>query len=301
MLLITDHLAASAEFVLHRALHLGLRPWTPAARRADGADEHPRRQQPQGRGAAVVLVSLARGLAHWRAIAARSGVSLARHLEAGSLAFVDGLAISAYAGQGGGGGGGEVGGEAGCTRCPPLFSRDGGDAAPTLRGLYDVIQRALPPVGGSSAAETEPPRPAPVVIIDDITLLSSIGVADAAVARFIRALRALCRRRAAGLIIRAHAAAAARQHAEAMPFGSDVLRALIECSHRHVEVRPLASGRSGAISGEVAVHRGGLGIGSGGDDDDGAGGKMGRGTAVHYRLDGSGAVFFQKGMSAGIL
>jgi len=297
LLLITDHLAASAEFVLHRTLHLGLK--TLAALPDVENVQLQLRLQPR-----VLLVYLSRDLAHWRAIASKSGVNLTPHLRAGSLAFVDCLAISAY----GNAANAKQDDEAGCTRCPPLFLVGGAgvESGPSLKGLYDVIQKALlaGPVNNENENENgdedeaEPSASAPVVIFDDITVLSFIGISDTAITRFIRALRALCRRRSAGLIVRAHAAAAQR-NAESMPFASDTLRALINSSHRHVEVRPLASGRSGAISGEVAVHFGGLGVDNGDDID--AGGKMGRATAVHYRLSDSGATFFQKGTSVGIL
>jgi hypothetical protein len=287
LLLITDHLAASAEFVLHRALHSCLR--TRALADSDAANTVQR----------VVLVSLSRDLVHWRAIASKAGVNLGQHLKAGSLAFVDGLAISAYTS---GTQQNDRADEVGCTRCPPLFLVDGvKKSEPSLKGLYDVIQKALLPtrVDNETDHSAAAAGAATIVMIDDITLLSFIGISDTAITRFIRALRALCRRHSAGLIIRAHASAAPVPHnaESSIPFGSGILRALVESSYRHVEVRPLASGRSGAISGEVAVHLGGLGSGDGGVE----GGRLGRGTAVHYRLNDSGATFFQKGMSAGIL
>jgi hypothetical protein len=158
--------------------------------------------------------------------------------------------------------------EVGCTRCPPLFLVDGVKFEPSLKGLYDVIQKALlPPLVDNN--ETDPSAAAAaaetIAVIDDIMLLFFVGISDTAITRFIRALRALCRHHVVGLIICAHAAAPVPHNAESsIPFGSGILRALIESSYWHAEVRPLANGRSGAISGKVAVHLGGLGSGDGG-------------------------------------
>ncbi|KAF8576864.1 hypothetical protein K439DRAFT_1418643 [Ramaria rubella] len=265
LLLITDHLAAPADFILHRALALHLKHSNPKYQRHR-----------------AVLVSLASDFGHWRAIAAKSNVNLQQHMKAGSLAYVDGLSLSAYRlptttpiKEGGG-----------YFICPPLFSAS--ISEPSLKGLYNVIAQSL--------WDTEAGVAEQIVILDDITLLEHIGAPIIIVTRFIRAIRVLCHRRSAALVIRAHASPSFNFGGETgMPFDSDLLRALVDACQVHVEVRPLASGRSGAVSGEIAVHKGGLATsGEGGEG-------RGRRAAVQYRLGDGGAVFFQRGMGAGVL
>lgn len=255
LLLITDHLASPADFILHRTLSIHLK---------------------ELKNERVVLVSLTEGFDHWKAIAAKSNVNLSQHLASKSLVFIDGLLLSAYRIP--------HSDSESCDSltCPPLLNSND----QSLRELYDLIAKSLPtylPNDHESASRR-------TIIIDDISILELMGAHAVALTRFVRALRALCLANCASLIIRAHASASSEP---GISLDSDLLRCLLDSCHVHIEVRPLASGRSGAISGEVAIHKGGLSL----DDQIVA---M-RSSAMQYRLTDSGAVFFQKGMDASVL
>ena len=124
-----------------------------------------------------------------------------------------------------------------------------------LRAAFDRIQDLLsskPKKLGST-----------LFIVDDISTLDWIGIPLADVQNFIRALRALCLKVTPGLItyfvlfqctsfqnketlvIRHHLVSPSREH-------DDLFRLLLQICTHHLEVRPLSSGRSGTVTGEVS-------------------------------------------------
>jgi Elongation complex protein 6 len=267
-LLITDHLASPADFILHRALALQLKP-------VNSNSHRPR----------VILVSVASDFAHWCAIASKSNINLKQHMTAGSLTYIDGLSLSVYQSP-------KLPDshnvdKDGYLRCPPLFAAGNGESS--LKALYDIIARLLRYNSDDTISQNM------MIIMDDITLLELIGVPSITITRFIRAARALCCRHTSALVIRAHCSPSPSAEL-GMPFDSDLLRVLVDVCHAHIEVRPLASGRSGAVSGEIAVQTGGLTL----NGPEGEAG-MGRKGSIQYRLNDGGVVYFQKGMGAGVL
>jgi len=97
---------------------------------------------------------------------------------------------------------------------------------------------------------------------------------------------------------KANATLLIRQHvltpSTAQPMLDDLFRALHHMCTYHMDVLPLSSGRSGAVSGQVALHagpgtlRGGVKL-------------LGRSSALQYKLTDAGAVFFERGTGAGVL
>jgi len=176
---------------------------------------------------------------------------------------------------------------------PPL---DRGQEEASLQALYNAIAHFLQ---HTSIPDTlhDSPASRTLIILDDITLLSYLGYPADSLVRFLRALRSLCTRPASAstLLIRAHASPSPiSTESTPYPYDEEVLRHLLEVCQTHVEVRPLGSGKSGAVSGEVAVHQGGAAtqeVPKG----------LGRNFGVQYRLGENGASFFRKGMSAGVL
>ncbi|KZT65043.1 hypothetical protein DAEQUDRAFT_814575 [Daedalea quercina L-15889] len=149
----------------------------------------------------------------------------------------------------------------------------------TLRPLYDVLHANL-----TAAAADEGHA---LVILDDVSSLEWIGFSTADLSRFLRALSALCRKSNAALVIRHHIVTPGDP--------DDLLRHLLQLASHHVDVRPLSSGRSGAVSGEIALHAGAC-------CPPASQVKMiPRSTALQYRLTDAGATFFNKGTSAGVL
>jgi hypothetical protein len=125
-----------------------------------------------------------------------------------------------------------------------------------------------------------------LVILDDITSLEWLGVSLLDLSRFARALRTLCVKMDAALVV--------RHHIVTLPEPDALLQHLLQLCTYHIEVRPLASGRSGAVSGEICVH-----LGPGVKDTNEH--VIPRTSALQYRLTESSAVFFDKGTSTGVL
>jgi len=125
-----------------------------------------------------------------------------------------------------------------------------------------------------------------MVILDDISSLEWTGVSSLDLIRFIRALRSLCLKSNASLIIRHHVVTPTEP--------DDLLRQLLQICTYHMDVRPLSSGRSGAVSGEIALH-----AGPSVDFPDFV--LIPRSAAVQYRLTDTGAVFFGRGTGGGVL
>ncbi|KAL4078303.1 hypothetical protein V8B97DRAFT_1251666 [Scleroderma yunnanense] len=99
-------------------------------------------------------------------------------------------------------------------------------------------------------------------------------------------LNTLCTKSGSTLVIRHHILNASEP--------DTVFQLLLQLCSYHVEVRPLSSGRSGAVSGEICLHPGP----STGDPNLGS---IPRTTALQYRLTDGGAIFFNKGTSEGVL
>ncbi|KAI0720905.1 hypothetical protein C8Q72DRAFT_788049 [Fomitopsis betulina] len=149
----------------------------------------------------------------------------------------------------------------------------------TLRPLYDVVRTHLQ-TDVADEGHT-------LVILDDVSALEWIGYSVVELSRFLRALSALCRKHKAAFVIRHHIITPGDP--------DDLLRHLLRLASYHVDVRPLSSGRSGTVSGEIALH-------AGASRPPAAPIKLiPRSAAVQYRLTDTGATFFNKGTSASVL
>lgn len=122
--------------------------------------------------------------------------------------------------------------------------------------------------------------------MDDLASLEWLGFPILDLSRFLRALRALCSKTGGTLVICYHIL---------NPSEPDILlQLLLQLCSYHVEVRPLASGRSGAVSGEISLH-------AGPSESDPTIPLTPRKSALQYRLTDGGAIFFNKGTSEGVL
>ncbi|KAF9260377.1 hypothetical protein L218DRAFT_932713 [Marasmius fiardii PR-910] len=165
---------------------------------------------------------------------------------------------------------------------PQLNPDDLNHGAPTLRSVYDQV---------ASLLEGEPGG---MVILDDISSLEWTGHSFEVLIRFCRALRAVCLKTRTTLII--------RHHIVTPDEPDELFRRLRQMCSYHMDVRPLSSGRSGAVSGEIAFHAGPLGSCSHSRPNSESKVKLiPRANALQYRLTDSSVVFFEKGSSRGIL
>ncbi|TFK37565.1 hypothetical protein BDQ12DRAFT_607492 [Crucibulum laeve] len=147
---------------------------------------------------------------------------------------------------------------------------------PNLHSLFNIIQPLLEKSDHGLA----------LVILDDISTLEWIGFSLLDITRFTRALRAACLQIGATLIIRHHIVTPGEP--------DDMFRYLLQICTYRLEVQPLSSGRSGTVSGEIALHSGPGTIVDGQK-------LIPRSLALQYKLTDNGPTFFEKGTSSGVL
>ncbi|KAF9455941.1 hypothetical protein BDZ94DRAFT_1285309 [Collybia nuda] len=199
----------------------------------------------------TIILSVSEEIARWKAIAAKSNVNVSQLLDSKSLTFVDVLSH--------------------------VQPRSDNSAPSSLRPIFDLV---------STNIET---TTAPLlVILDDIATLEWIGFELLDITRFCRALRGMCLKANATLVI--------RHHLVTPDVPDDLFLHLLQICTYHLDVRPLSSGRSGSVSGAVALHVGP----STPLDADGVK-LIPRSSAIQYRLTDTGPVFFDRGTAEGVL
>ncbi|KAJ7207291.1 hypothetical protein B0H12DRAFT_1158977 [Mycena haematopus] len=205
----------------------------------------------------AIVLSVSQGLTRWTAIAAKSNMHLDQKISSGAFIFVDVLERVS----------------------PP----DTDSSAPILRPILDAVISVLEQSNGADV----------LVVVDDLATLDWIGFSVLDITRFCRALAAACRKANATLLIRQHVLTSST----AEPMLDDLFRALHQMCTYHMDVLPLASGRSGAVSGQVKrliayeriwTPQDGVRL-------------LGRRSALQYKLTDTGAVFFERGTGAGVL
>ncbi|GJJ11570.1 hypothetical protein Clacol_005805 [Clathrus columnatus] len=223
----------------------------------------------------ITLISLEREFAQWRAIAAKNNIQLSTFLQNGNMTYIDGLSISASSQASSGKS--DMG--PGYYIAPSIFQDV--DKV-TLHYLYTILETTLQSTRTKSH----------MLIFDSPSILEFLGVPSLEITRFIRAVLSLYRSNSTSSLVLFRGHITSPLTTTTTPFDTPVLRLLVSLAHAHVEVLSLRTGRSGAVSGEVCVHPG---IG------DLVNRQGGRRTAIQYKLTDSGVVFFQKGMSKGVL
>jgi len=208
----------------------------------------------ESKGALNVILSVSEDITKWKTVASKSNVNVSQHQTLGSLDFVNVLDHVQSPG----------------TNC------DARSPMTNFGNLLDIVSASL---------ERSQSKDLPLVILDDLTSLEWIGFPLLDISRFARALRAICQRANATLIIGHHIVTPNEP--------DDLFRHLQQMCDYHVDVRPLQSGRSGSVSGEIALHPGASA--SAGTR------RIIRSSAVQYRLTDSGPVFFSKGTGGGVL
>ncbi|EIW83116.1 hypothetical protein CONPUDRAFT_121514 [Coniophora puteana RWD-64-598 SS2] len=207
------------------------------------------------KGSKVIVLSTSSDLDRWKTLASKSNINLGQLATNGSFIFVDLLNEAVL----------------------PISEPFGNAITRSLRPLYDMVETEL------SVADVDN---RPLVILDDVSSLAWLGFSTLELSRFTRAVWAICRKSNASLVCRYHILDPAEPES--------LFQKLLQLASYHIEVRPLASGRSGAVSGEVCMH---LGPSEPSPDLH----LISRQAAVQYRLTDIGSVFFEKGTSVGVL
>jgi len=206
-----------------------------------------------------VVVSHLQSFSHWNTVAIKltRNVNLAQSLATDSLLFIDAAK-------------------------DPLWSTTTVLSEDIFKPLYDRVEEYLKK--GSPAKEDSPEA---LIIVDDVSVFEWMGSSIEDIKLFLRALMALSRKHNASLVV--------RHHLVTDDGIDDLLCELMQLCVYHVEVRPLSSGRSGAVSGQIAVHRGPWAEFESVDKS------FPRSRATQYRLSDTGAVYFERGTGASVL
>ncbi|KAJ3542778.1 hypothetical protein NMY22_g3387 [Coprinellus aureogranulatus] len=208
--LITDELNAPADFLVYQAVfgYLKELPRGSSSSFSRSKSQDSARTTPEenananANGKAKVLVLTANhDPAKWKSVSSKFGVNLPVHIASGVIRFVDvpSLCSASYLPS-------QIdSGDAGSSH------RDeaSGKAGMGLKNVYDIVASSiLTPKTKTKTPEdedeTEDERPK-LVVLDDVSTLEWIGLASALdIVRFVRALRVLCNKAGATLLLRIH-------------------------------------------------------------------------------------------------
>ncbi|XP_028835663.1 elongator complex protein 6 isoform X2 [Denticeps clupeoides] len=217
----------------------------------------------------------AQSFSHYSAVAQRLGVSLTQAKEKGQLVFYEGL-----------------------KDCLGVLLREGSThESPTLdflrphcsdlKGLYDFVSSSVARVG--DAAGTGPWAP-PVLLVDDLSVLLSLGVSAGAVLDFTHYCKAtICTELQGNMVTLIRCEEEEEEQGDEQ--GSDVLlKGLIHQCSLALQVQGLLTGYCKHIHGEVEVWWRGV-----------ANGMQMQKKVLQYKVHDKGAVFFARGTSSVVL
>ncbi|KAF8337489.1 uncharacterized protein EI90DRAFT_2657739 [Cantharellus anzutake] len=175
-------------------------------------------------GVACILVSTSNDLHHWSAITSRSLKNIQTYIDSKKFTFIDGASIVAteFNIDGASGNG---------------SSRSSGP----LKQIYSRITESINDLVTLGVAGGRPP----ILLLDDMSTLEWIGINQVDILRLYRAVIALCRKHDVSVIV--------LHHTISPDSPSPILIYLLKISHSIMDVVPFASGRSGAVSGEVRL------------------------------------------------
>ena len=126
-----------------------------------------------------------------------------------------------------------------------------------MKSIYEKLSSIFEQSAGTGATSVY----SHFVVLDGITTLSWMGIPLVDITRFLRAVRALCRKVSKSVTVysnraliasKRNASIVVRHHLTSLIL-DDLSRFLISQASVHVEVVPLLSGKSGSVSGEVSL------------------------------------------------
>lgn len=224
-------------------------------------------------GCRVCVLGLVQSFSHYSAVGQRLGVSLPQAREKGQLVFLEGLRGSL-----------DVllqDGPIPDTAQPLGFLRS---PVPELRGLFEFVQSSL-----SSTEEEVAAWGPPVLIVDDLSVLLSLGVSPGAVLDFVHYCRvAVCSRMQGNMVTLVHS--------EEEELGDEdselLLHSLTHQSSLTLQVQGLATGYCRDIHGQMELRWRG-----------GSQGRPGRDQVklFQYKVQDKGVSFFARGTSSAVL
>ncbi|XP_027625103.1 elongator complex protein 6 [Tupaia chinensis] len=217
----------------------------------------------------VCFVALIQSFSHYNIVGQKLGVSLTAARERGQLVFLEGLKSSV-----------DVFFQAQEKTHPLHFLREAN--AGNLQPLYEFVQEALKPVDSGAAAWR-----CPVLLVDDLSVLLSLGVGAVAVLDFVHYCRAtVCSELKGNLVALVH------DNGDAEDQENDILlNGLSHQSHLVLRAEGLATGFCKDVHGQLRI----LWRASQPTA------QRGRSLTFQYKIQDKSVTFFAKGMSPAIL
>ncbi|KAK1332739.1 hypothetical protein QTO34_007422 [Cnephaeus nilssonii] len=217
----------------------------------------------------VCFVALIQSFSHYNIVGQKLGVSLTTARERGQLVFLEGLrsAVDTFF---------RAEGEA----RPLQFLREA--KAGSLQPLYEFVRDALKPVDQGEAAWRRP-----VLLVDDLSVLLSLGVGAVAVLDFIHYCRAcVCGRLQGNIVALVHASGDAEDEESDL-----LLNGLSHQSHLVLRAEGLATGFCRDVHGQLRVLW----------RTPSPPAPRGRSLTFQYKIQDKSVSFFAKGMSPAVL
>ncbi|XP_070247242.1 elongator complex protein 6 isoform X2 [Myotis yumanensis] len=225
----------------------------------------------------VCFVALVQSFSHYNIVGQKLGVSLTTARERGQLVFLEGLrsAVDVFF---------RAEGEA----HPLQFLREA--KAASLQPLYEFVREALEPVDQREAAWKRP-----VLLVDDLSVLLSLGVGAVAVLDFVHYCRACvcCRLRGFRLcLLQGNIVALVHDSGDAEDEESGVLlNGLSHQSHLVLRAEGLATGFCRDVHGQLRVLW----------RTPSPPAQRGRSLTFQYKIQDKSVSFFAKGLSPAVL
>ncbi|XP_053324038.1 elongator complex protein 6 [Spea bombifrons] len=218
-------------------------------------------------GCKVCFVGLAQSFSHYSAVAQKLGVNLQSARDEGQLVFLEGL--RSYTDL--------LFGEKTDPQNPLCFLRDGSD----LKPLYDFVSAALAPSSGQRWK-------CPVLIVDDGSVLLSLGVSAVQVLDFIHYCQAtVCGKNKGNVLCLVHNDSDGEDEENEL-----LVKSLWHRSTLILQAEGLQTGFCKDVHGQLLITRRAL-IRGGGEKD--------RSAVYQYKIQDKNVTFFARGLSAAVL
>ncbi|XP_008702078.1 elongator complex protein 6 isoform X2 [Ursus maritimus] len=218
----------------------------------------------------VCFVALIQSFSHYNIVGQKLGVSLTAARECGQLVFLEGLKSSV-----------DVFFRAQAAPHPLQFLREA-DAG-NLQPLYEFVREALKPVGDGQAAWR-----CPVLLVDDLSVLLSLGLGAVAVLDFVHYCRvAVCWERKGNIVALVHDSGDAEDEENDI-----LLNGLSHQSHLILRAEGLATGFCRDVHGQLRVLW---------RTPSQPAAQRDRSLTYQYKIQDKSVSFFAKGMSPAVL
>ncbi|XP_004449777.2 elongator complex protein 6 [Dasypus novemcinctus] len=218
----------------------------------------------------VCFVALIQSFSHYNIVGQKLGVSLTAARERGQLVFLEGLKSSV-----------DVFFRAQEEPHPLQFLREA--SAQSLQPLYEFVREALKPVDGDEAVWRYP-----VLLVDDLSVLLSLGVGAVAVLDFVQYCRAtVCWELKGNMVALVHDSGDAEDEENDM-----LLNGLSHQSHLILRAEGLATGFCKDVHGQLRILWRGPSQPTAQQD---------RSVTYQYKIQDKNVSFFARGMSPAVL